>query len=1249
MNSLLYRTGTAFLAVLLLSVSLSAQSVFRPLVGSADKSVGLSAGYTNAAPLRVELFTTGLEDLGAFDTELPAPDGRPTAIHLERQPDQLGVALWFGTTYDPVFADQPRYRDVVLSYNPASGRAYLYGLTSHSAFTLRPAPGGQHQLEVNAPLEFNDKTCEVAPAFAPNKNIQEKFLMQDGCGEQRADGTWVVDMLFGYSHEAEFIIGDLTAHAVAQAATVNTGLVNSDIDSLELRIVDIVVKDINYGVESDFLGLIPDYYGAEFALSGADMYATYQEGGGGWGQVPGQRSVQGASSPTAFRHEWGHNTGSSHCSGGINDYAAGFNNGSVRTHMCGNSINYFSNPDISVGGAPIGHVDTANNARNIRERRALLSGYSDHLVPFSDQDDGNCPAPLAAGRYFIENVASGNYLTANGVAGHKLFQSSTNATTQQVWELVPYGSGKVMLYAGNGTRVMDVFGGSTSPGHNVGLWYPSGKNLQQIVLTETPSGNYSISFFNGLCLQVPDGQLADGDEVWQDRCATAGDRGEWILRPAGGLSPVPDPSVTTTNTTCSNQQNGSVDLDFPNANAITTYSWSSGETTADLVNKAPGNYAVTITHNNINYYHSATVRTAAPLIASVSITPSYNSTGAGVATVTAVANATPPLSYAWSDGGSGASRNDLAVGIHTVTITDANGCTEERPVRILQAPDPNNDYLIQEVATGQYLSPTVPDAWWNAETPVGFANCPTPSFSWSLRGIDGRAYWLENNLSDWRLRATENGEIREWWSQNLTLQRWHLDWTGDDTFTMRLEPDSGPLYATKSSTAVSALITTTTASAATEFRIVPIPDCATAGDACTDGNNSTDDDVITLLCDCCGEPNDCFEVAGAAANGDGDADGDGACVDEDCDDNDASIFPGSFCDDGNPASFGDALNADCACEGRPAACDGADLENVAVWGTATARNSFGTSPSPSVLLDGDTTGSYLSGNGSVWHGGGGFTFVDVDLGTVQNILNFQLHTRTDCCEDRLNGVYIFLSDVPFTGVSVADAQATATYEYRVPENYDSHDPISIDPGQAVRYVRIKESMGHHLNLAEIMAFTCPQAIVLPLNLLSFTGTAGAKQHDLRWTTEREEAFAGFTLQRSTDGATFTDLTFVTARGGAQVTEYTFSDRTPPTGRSYYRLRMEDLDGTSSYSPVVVLERNTDDFVVAPNPVAAGEQLTVWWSTETAGRYELLDLAGRVVRRVALPAGRTHRISTGGLGSGVYVLRAGGAARRVVVW
>jgi len=90
-----------------------------------------------------------------------------------------------------------------------------------------------------------------------------------------------------------------------------------------------------------------------------------------------------------------------------------------------------------------------------------------------------------------------------------------------------------------------------------------------------------------------------------------------------------------------------------------------------------------------------------------------------------------------------------------------------------------------------------------------------------------------------------------------------------------------------------------------------------AGTACNDGNSNTENDVIQADgCTCAGViPDPC------AGKG-GDFDGDGICADDDCNDFNASIgakqAPGTVCDDGNPNTVNDKIQADgCGCFGLP--------------------------------------------------------------------------------------------------------------------------------------------------------------------------------------------------------------------------------------------------------------------------------------------------------------------------------------------
>ena len=136
-------------------------------------------------------------------------------------------------------------------------------------------------------------------------------------------------------------------------------------------------------------------------------------------------------------------------------------------------------------------------------------------------------------------------------------------------------------------------------------------------------------------------------------------------------------SITSHNVTCYNENNGDGQISLTSGTAPYAYNWSNGATTSSLTNLAPGSYSVTITDVN-HCTASGHISISQPN----QIQVSTNSTGAtggqdnGTATVAGVVGATAPYTYQWSNGGTTQSISNLAANTYTVTVTDANGCTQ---------------------------------------------------------------------------------------------------------------------------------------------------------------------------------------------------------------------------------------------------------------------------------------------------------------------------------------------------------------------------------------------------------------------------------------------------------------------------------------------------------------------------------------------------------------------------------------------
>lgn len=146
---------------------------------------------------------------------------------------------------------------------------------------------------------------------------------------------------------------------------------------------------------------------------------------------------------------------------------------------------------------------------------------------------------------------------------------------------------------------------------------------------------------------------------------------------------------------------------------------------------------------------------------------------------------------------------------------------------------------------------------------------------------------------------------------------------------------------------------------------------------------------------------------------------------------------------------------------------------------------------------------------------------------------------------------------------------------------------------------------------------------LPVDLTSFEGFPDDCKVQLRWRAESEENFDHYELEHSVDGNTYEVITRVMAAGDSnpQVYQYLHEDAVP---NNYYRLKMEDNDGSFKYSNVVVVNTNcgeTDinEMVLFPNPIGIDQSvLNVKFFTEDlSAKVMVLDASGKIIKALSV--------------------------------
>jgi hypothetical protein len=165
---------------------------------------------------------------------------------------------------------------------------------------------------------------------------------------------------------------------------------------------------------------------------------------------------------------------------------------------------------------------------------------------------------------------------------------------------------------------------------------------------------------------------------------------------------------------------------------------------------------------------------------------------------------------------------------------------------------------------------------------------------------------------------------------------------------------------------------------------------------------------------------------------------------------------------------------------------------------------------------------------------------------------------------------------------------------------------------------------------------------LPITLRSFTAAAEGKAVVLDWITANEQDNDYFAIERSAEGRVFTTIGEVPGAGTDEAeNRYTFTDEAPLPGRSYYRLRQVDFDGTTAYYGPIAVDfagRGPAPVRVYPNP-QRGDFVTLEGELRSGTRISLLDVAGRVLRHWSVAETELRReLPLGRLDAGVYFLR-----------
>jgi len=177
------------------------------------------------------------------------------------------------------------------------------------------------------------------------------------------------------------------------------------------------------------------------------------------------------------------------------------------------------------------------------------------------------------------------------------------------------------------------------------------------------------------------------------------------------------------------------------------------------------------------------------------------------------------------------------------------------------------------------------------------------------------------------------------------------------------------------------------------------------------------------------------------------------------------------------------------------------------------------------------------------------------------------------------------------------------------------------------------------------AFATPPP--LPVVLVTFTATPNAdKTVSIHWSTQQEVNSNNFTIERSSDGVSWTNIGTIKAKGFSnQVSDYSFTDLSPLNGITYYRLCIKNLDGDIGFTETRIVRLAIgESFMIFPNPAKDNLNIQLRESSAVQLTLRLINVNGQILleQKVESGKGNTICLSLEKYRPGIYLLQIAGS-------
>jgi hypothetical protein len=176
---------------------------------------------------------------------------------------------------------------------------------------------------------------------------------------------------------------------------------------------------------------------------------------------------------------------------------------------------------------------------------------------------------------------------------------------------------------------------------------------------------------------------------------------------------------------------------------------------------------------------------------------------------------------------------------------------------------------------------------------------------------------------------------------------------------------------------------------------------------------------------------------------------------------------------------------------------------------------------------------------------------------------------------------------------------------------------------------------------------------LPIELIEFKTIKTVNEVLIKWVTASETNNDYFTIERSNDGEDWKIIGTASGAGNSnQNNEYTFIDRNPLKGNSYYQLRQTDYDGTTTYSYISSVDESkvSSPIVLEVYPNPSENMITIEGEENALNEIFIYSMLGK---NYTLETSFNHLSETmiqcdiSSLPNGVYFLQSTKGTKRFV--